>query len=240
MRRRTILTTILAAIAIMSAGCSGNQGALGERLRNPLKGSTATSTQTPTSTSTLTPTPTASPTVTLTPTPRPTRTPTPTPLPGAFHNPAKIGDTVDVVIRTPGTILQMSASLLDAKAGDEADALARQHLGWWRYKQPVSGQQYVAVRLHLLIPKPINPDKIDVLFPAWHFTLRRGLATSDIWSLSFGDIWAEGYAPIEGEGWIFFLARDDIDYYLYFHPYLMVTEQHGIREGGAYFYLGQE
>ncbi len=47
----------------------------------------------------------------------------------------------------------------------------------------------------------------------------------------------EGYPPLAGEAWVFFLIRSGTQPVLYFHPNLIIHEQHGDRTGGAFFSL---
>ncbi len=235
MKQIALYYSPLIFISLILSACSLSKAEIQEGLPPQLPA------QTPSSTNTLkaidTPTITSTPTVTKTPTPKPSITPTPTPLPGSFSNPARIGDEINVQIEAPGGILEMNALLLEHSRGVQALNLARSNLDWLTFKEPIEGQEYIAIRIKLELPNYLDPDAVVTIDPYWHLTLRREEDSSDIWSVDAGAEWAEGYPPIEGTGWVFFLVRKETEYSLYFHPFLMITEQIGIRTGGAFFYL---
>lgn len=213
----------LAAVVLLLTSCAHSQD------QPPV----VSATPSPVSSSTRSPTPT----ITITPTPLPTSTPAPTPTPGGFDHPASIGDSMRVQIQTPGGLYDFTATLLEVATGKQARDLARSKISWPYYEEPIQGQQYLAARLRLEVSTVIDPDEVMVIYPYHHFTLRRSPDSQDVWSADFVEKWAEAYPPMEGTGWVFFLAREDVPYLLYFHPFLVVTETLGIREGGAFFGL---
>ena len=198
---------------------------------------TSTFTPLPTSTSLPTDTPTITPTQTIAPTrtPTPTSTSTPTPAPGSFANPAPIGMEM---VRLDGTIneWEMSAELLDIKRGEDENEVAKKELGWILYNDPVEGQEYLYAKVKINFLKTVDENKVELIIPYFHLTLRYSETGSDIWSQDYGK-WAEGYVPIEAEGWVLFLVKEGTEPLLYFHPQLMVTETYGVRTGGAFFSL---
>lgn len=229
------LGLFLLLIALL-AGCSSN----------PIQSIFATSTPTFTVTPTVTNTPTVTPTPTQTPTPLPTDTPIPTPtlVPGSFSSPLGIGDVVTLV-EIPEEYLKAGAenpeelqfTLLDAKRGLEAQQLAQQYLGWLTYAEPIEGQEYLAVSVHLKVLRYGDNNEVKSIYPYWSLTLRYTEEGSDTWSVDPVQKFTEGYPPIEGEGWVFYLIKKDSKPFLYFQPELMIAEQAGVREHGAYFQL---
>jgi hypothetical protein len=161
---------------------------------------TATLTASPTTTSTPPPTQTA--TLDYSPTPKPTRRPTSTPAPGTFANPAPIGRSI-TKSDEPGNRYRMVATLLEVYQGDEADALAKQELDWLSYQNPIEGQEYVAVRVNLVVVRGPTTEVVS-LYSYWHFTLRYSETGNDIWSVDFTNMIQEGYPPLGGETWVFF------------------------------------
>lgn len=223
--KKRIAKVVTVFLVILVGACSS---------RAPAPTFTPAPTDTPTPTDTLTPTNT--PTATPTRTPRPTATSTPTPTPGAYTNPARIGDRIEVA---PGNWpdMLMAATVLEVARGTEAKALAKKNLGWLDYKEPIEGQEYLAIRVKLEIVED-TPTDVDDIYPYWHLTLRYSEGGKDTWATQMAlTDWAEGYPPIEAEGWDFFLVREGSEPLLYFQPNLMIAEQVGVREEGSYISL---
>ena len=130
----------------------------------------------------------------------------------------------------------MRATLLEAVRGEEADDLARSQLRRYSYQEPIRGQEYMAVKVRLEVLEYEDPN-VQILYPHWHLTLRHSESGGDIWSVDPLVKWQEGYVPLRGEGWVFFLVKEDSHPHLYVHPYLLITEQLGIRTGGVFFSL---
>lgn len=164
---------------------------------------------TETATLTSTPTDTLTPTITLTPTKRPTRTQTSTPTstqtpgPGAFSNPATIGETVSRYESSERNHF-MTATLLDVVRGEEANNLARSEIDWVWYEAPINGQEYLGVKVKLVYLRNDHPNQVEKINPWRHLTLRYSEDGNDIAAHEFTDVWTEGYVPIEAEGWVFF------------------------------------
>ena len=197
--------------------------------------------QAPTSTNTPIPTNTQSPTLTPTPAKTPTPRPTNTPVYGTFRNPAPIGITMErrsdegVKIEARESI---ALTLLDVLRGDEANQLAKSEVDMFSIRDPIEGQEYIAIKLFFDVVDA-NPNKIAMIVPFWALTLRYEKGGSDIWSVDAIKRLGEGYPPISGEGWVFFLIRKDTQPLLYFQPHLALSELLGFRTSGAYFSLEQ-
>lgn len=212
---------------------------------------TTTHTSTVTHTSTITPTNTTTPTYTISPTKKPTNTrvptstkkPTSTPIPGGFNFPLKMGDTISLVMipedyrKNPnvGSGI-MNLTLTDLAIGEEANTLAKSHLGW-SYKQPIEDQEYLAIYVKIKFTDEKNSNETTTLYSYFSLTLRYDNNGSDIWSEDFVKKLGEGYPPIEGEGWVFYLIRKGSKPMLYFQPNLISLETIGVRNVGVYFKL---
>jgi len=187
--------------------------------------------------------PSATPTKTLTPTSRPTRTPlptqtpTPTPQPGSFENPLPIGEDIAVQVTTSNGNLVMGCIVYEALRGEDARRVAKAELTWPDYEEPISGQEYVAVRLELEFLEYLVPNKVQQIYPGWNLSLRSSEDGNDTYTVNGLDKWAEGYLPLKAEGWVFFLVREGTTQYLYFQPGLLVLEQLGMRSEGVYISL---
>lgn len=196
----------------------------------------------PTATRTITPAPT------FTPLPPPTFTPLPSPTPtqiaGTFSSPYKIGDTVSLLAIPPkfhiantNGLNEMAMTLVDVKRGEDAKKLAQSNMDWLSYDEPIKDQEYLAVNLKLNLLWYKDNNNVQMIYPYHHLTLRYTENGDDIWSVNPIQKFAEGYPPIEGDGWVFFLIRKDTKPILYFQPDLIIAEQLGYRDGGAYFSL---
>jgi hypothetical protein len=131
----------------------------------------------------------------------------------------------------------MDCTLLEIVTGDDALKIAKQERVWSPYDPLVEGQEYLALRLRLKLQIAKNENVVETLYPYWSTTLRYENNGVDIWSADFTKIFAEGYPPIEGENWVIFKYKSGTKPFLYFSPYLAVSEQVGIRNTGAYFKL---
>jgi hypothetical protein len=177
-------------------------------------------------------------------TPKPTNTPRPTqtPIIGSFAHPLHVGDSIILPIipieyRKDENYNggEIEFKLLEARSGDQAISEAKLQLDQFSYKEPISGQEYIAIKGFLKIHSYADNNQVKVLYPYWNLTLRSSDGGTDIWSVDPIYSVAEGYPPIEGEFWIFFLVREDSDQYLYFQPELIAMEQSGVRTSGVYF-----
>lgn len=198
-----------------------------------------------------TPTPTTTPRPTNTPgptnTPEPTQTPLPTPTPiyGSYDVPLKIGDSfamemIPEAYRKPGKsgYEELMFTLLEVKTGDEAKTQAKKTIKWPNYKDPIPGQEYVAVKGHMKLLWLEDNNTVTYINPGWSLTLRYNDQSDDIWAENISDrAGPEGYPPIEGDFWLFFLIKQDTRPRLYFQTELLVSEEHGYRNIGVYFDL---
>ena len=187
------------------------------------------------------------PTATVIPSPTPTNTPTmtPTPIVGVFSNPYPIG--VEVTLpdipekyskKGVKNLGEMSCKLLEVKTGEDAKQLAKKNKNWYSsFTEPIQGQEYLAVRVHLKRLWYEDNTAVDTIYPYFSLTLRYGENGDDTWSTDPTTKVAEGYPPIEGEGWTFFLIKSGTKPLLYFQPNLISSERIGIRTEGAYFTL---
>src|SRR6266508_2574792 len=160
--------------------------------------------------------PTNTPKATNTPGPTNTAQPSPTPIVGTFRFPLHIGDSIklpgipDEYRKDPSNNGgEVEFQLLEAKRGQDAKAEAQRRLNQFAYQDPISGQEYVAIRGFLRMLSYIDTNQVASLYPYWHLTLRYEDGGSDIWSVDPVYSIAEGYAPLEGEFWIFFLIREN-------------------------------
>lgn len=230
--------------SLLLTGCNSFQNAF-LSTNTPTFTATASSTLTPTITSTQT----LKPTATATTTPKPTKTPKPTPtlVPGVFTNPLSIGDSALLSIvpeeyrkAESDGLGEIEFTLLDVKTGAEADQLAREILTWSWYETPIEGQEYLAIYGRLNYVRYRDNYEVQTVYPYFNLTLRYSDEGSDTWAKNVVSIWAEGYPPIEGEGWAFYLIRQGSSPFLYFQPYLISSEQAGLRSCGVYFRLFPE
>jgi len=108
-------------------------------------------------------------------------------------------------------------------------------MSWIEYEAPIESQEYMALRVSLRIEGP--ETEILYIWPYISLTLRYEDSGKDLWSESTRAFRKEGYSPLEGEGWIFFLIRQDSYPLLYFQPWLITGEVLGYRTEGVYFGL---
>lgn len=196
------------------------------------------------SSGTDTPQPTSTPSPTITRTPKPTSTPTP--ALGSFVNPLHLGASIIVNPISqelidqgidPNLLGEMECTLLEVVNGKEALDLAKKEGKYSVYDPLLEGQEYLGVRVRIKQISSSDPNNVQTIYPYWHLTLRDENEGPDVWSEAFVDIFAQGYVPIEGEGWVLFKIKEGSTPYLYFSPWLMQSEQVGIRDTGAYFQL---
>ena len=193
---------------------------------------------------TPTPVPTNTPTITPSPTFTQTASLTPTQIVGSIKNPLKIGDLI-ILDAVPKQYLKAGATnpavmeleLKDMKREEEAKKLAKKYLDWGTYIEPANDQEYLCVYVRIKIVETDHMNETETIYPYWSLTLRYTNAGNDVWSSNPIAKFGEGYPPLEGEGWVFFLIRKNSEPFLYFQPYLMMSEQVGYRKSGAYFDL---
>gem|GEM_PF-6611418 len=136
-----------------------------------------------------------------------------------------------------GIFHNLSATLLDVQRGDAAKQLAQQYMSWFQYVEPIEGQEYLAIYIRMELLETQNPNEVQIIYPAWHLTLRYSPEDHDIWAYNIYNILAEGYVPISGEEWVFYLIRKNTKPSLYFQPFLQIDERFGFRTQGAFFKL---
>lgn len=239
-----LLTVITAGVGVIGFGLLDNAGglALMSTATYPpsptyTPGVTATHTFTPTPTFTATPTITKTPTLTPTPAPSITPMPSPTLEIGTFQSPASVGV---MLTRTsdPSKHITMTATLLEFIRDAEAEKLAQSlsACGMFPCKPLSADEEFLGVKVRLeIIDGDIN-EKYPI-YPYWSLTLRYDEAGKDTWSVNPFQDWGEGYIPVAGEGWVFYRIRKASQPLLYFHPFLIVTEQLGVRTKGGYYSL---
>ncbi len=192
---------------------------------------------------TKTPTETPAPTQTKSPTSTPF--PSATPIRGTFKNKLKIGDNIELPVIpekffNQGVAYQgkLEFTFQDVKFGNEALVLARNSLGYG-FQNPISGQEYVAIKGHLKFDNQNDTNKVADIYPDWSLTLRYTDGGDDTWTGELNNI-AEGYPPLEGDFWIYFLIREGSNPSLYFQPHLMIIEPLGHRTYGVYFEISRK
>jgi hypothetical protein len=224
-----LISIIIILLSILITSCSG------------LSSIPETSTPFP-PTNSPTSTPISIPTNTPSPTNTPTPQPTSTPEYGEFQRPAPVGSTVirssDEGVKEEAK-MDLEFTLLEVKRGNSADQLARSELAWLTYQPLIENQEYLAVKVQLDLPGG-DPNREYRLNTSFHMTLRYEESGSDIWSVEFSNTIAEGYPPLSGSSWVFFLIREGSQPMLYFQPHLIISENFGYRDSGAYFDLSVE
>jgi len=181
--------------------------------------------------------PTSRPIRTSTPSPTDTPVPSPTPLPqvGTFENPAHVGDKVHVLVNMGGADFEANYELLEIALGDQVSKIPSSEIGY--VHPPIEGQSLIAVRMRIETVLGVGPDTVTSIIPALDVSLRRDPKSPDIWASNLLAQWAEGYEPLTGEGWLVFAARDDMEYYLYVHPFQYALSDVQHMDGGSYFAL---
>lgn len=227
-----LIAGVLSLIIFLLAGCISIKDAT-------ISKTTVTSTQYLTNTL---PPPTKTSTVAATHTPTKPPTATPTPIKGSFENPLVVGETISVrpnPNKDPDypDWFEMECTLVEYAAGERALNIAIENGDYSSYSPLIEGQEYLAVYVKLKLIEVKDPNNLEILYPYWSLTLRYQEEGDDLWSEDYVKQFAQGYVPIEGEGWVFFRIKQGSKPFLYFSPFLIVTEQVNVRNTGVYFRL---